>query len=139
MHPNEPTNNKLDSYIRNESQAQFSDEKREEVEETKLGKSKFSVGLVENFNGSKTISAEDLEKLAKLKNQTVLVCSICGRGFLARNSRGNSFPLCPQHINQKSLGERVAKGLGFNKKVDTLDYLRRTRTTSVGPYFKPTT
>ncbi|EKE05629.1 MAG: hypothetical protein ACD_19C00187G0017 [uncultured bacterium] len=138
MYSNEPTNTKLDDYISGESQRQFSDAKREEVEATKVGRAKYSIGLLEKLEGTEFVSPDKLEKLAKLKGQTVLICSICNRGFLARSSRGNTFPLCITHINQKGMGQRVKKGLGFeDRKVNTMEYLKKTRTTQTGPFFNP--
>lgn len=67
--------NKLDEYLSSESQRQFPDAKREQIEASRLGKSKMSPATEAAYNK------------AVAKSRNIDNCIWCGAVYVERNSR----------------------------------------------------
>lgn len=100
-YPNQPTTNKLDDYLHQESQSQFSDEKREQVETEKLGKGHLGRNI--------------MQELAKIKGRNVGVCEWCEEELIIPNVRVKVI-LCPRCES----GRSVIEGFLRNRKQEHL-------------------
>lgn len=83
---------KIDEYLHNERQDQFSDDKRAEVEKSRVGLSKLSENNV--------IDLERMKRIARAKNQSVTLCLLCDKPFLNRDTRQQLCPDCMKNKKQ---------------------------------------
>lgn len=131
IYPNEPQNTKLDDYIRNESQAQFSAAKREAIENNPLGKSKLGPNLIEELRENL------MHKMARIKTGSVATCELCGASLIVDDIRKKVI-LCPRceegrSVVERMLGKRHSQHLSPEDKKSIL----QSSTVRVGPFFNP--
>lgn len=124
--------NKLDAYLINEAEKQFSTEKRMEIEfgEDKVGKSKLSENL--------SYELQKAKEYARTHGINVKSCSWCQSPAFVSNVRANSAPLC-----DKCEGARpeIEYRLKVTKQVHLTPQdavkVANSRTVSRGPYWSP--
>lgn len=114
------------TYLHNQAQAQFSDEKREEIEEAQLGKNNFS-------------DESYVKKLAEIKDKSARQCEFCEKWIIIDNLKNKPY-LCPRCTEGKS----VISGYLKSHKQEHLNQqdkqrIGESRTLRRGPFFKPTT
>ena len=122
--------NKLDQYLHNEAQSQFSDEKRQEIEETKVGHSHLSENLQYEF--------EKAKEYAKTRGISVKVCLWCGGPAFIKDTRSKSVPLCDKCEKARP---DVERRLGMTKSTKILPgdavKIANSRTTRTRPFWSP--
>lgn len=120
--------NKLDEYISNESQKQFSDEKRDVVEKEKLGKSKMSDELQYEY--------EKAKEYAKTKGLSVRPCIWCQSPAFLRDVK--EVPLCNKCSNGRDAIERRLKQIkGAKFTLGDAVKVANSSTKRTGPFFDP--
>lgn len=122
---------KLDTYIRNEAQGQFSDDKRTQIYREKLGYNKMSKTL--QFEYDKAI--ED----TKGKLLSILKCLWCGGPVITRDVRSGKVPLCLNCEPGRPAIERRINRAGGGISILPGDAVKiaNSRTTRVGPFGSP--
>lgn len=122
--------NKLDAYLHNESQAQFSDEKRTEIESNKVGSSHLSPQLQYEF--------EKAKEYAKTRGISVKSCLWCQGPAYCKDIHSTRAPLC-----DKCEGARpeIERRLGKTKSIRILPgdaiKIANSHTTRTGPFWSP--
>lgn len=131
IHSNEPSTSKIDDYIRNESQAQFSAAKRAAIEANPVGKSKLGQNLTEELRENL------MHKMARLKNGSVSSCELCGASLVIDDIRKKVI-LCPRCEESRSVVERML-GNRHSQHLNDTDRksILSSRTLRVGPFYNP--
>lgn len=130
MHSNtNPDNSKVDDYLRQEIEGQFSQSKLDEIYAKKFGKSKLSPELAEELH--------EAQNYARRKGFSVTPCEVCGRPAIVKNVR-EGHPLCDTHLPFLKLGlGLMAKNGGNRIMAKDLEYAAQRRTTMQGPFYNP--
>lgn len=130
MYSNEPTTNKIDSYMDQENQNQMSDDKRNEIQDSQLGRSKLSPDLEEEYRIAKA--------RAKGKDQSVFICEWCQSQPVTVKSSREVVHLCPACCGGRSVIELYMKQnrLGHLTDSDRVSIAKK-KVTRLGGGFRP--
>ncbi|HSV95133.1 MAG TPA: hypothetical protein VLH94_04160 [Spirochaetia bacterium] len=127
-HGSQSDNQKLDSYLSGESQRQFSNEKREQIEEEKLGKAKMGEELQYEY--------EQAKEHAKIKGLSVRPCAWCGKPAFLHDVK--QVPVCDKCSPGRDAIERRLKQIkGAHLTPGDAVKIANSRTTRTGPFFNP--